>query len=478
MKQALPVALIMAVGVLASALAIVWWRGSDRAVPLARRIPLPFEGTAAAAPQGTPEAPVKIGEFFARGAGIPSSLTGTWPCFRGIMRDNVAAGGAIPAGWSDEGPKCLWSVELGEGYAGPAVRNGCVYLLDYDGKAGEDVLRCLSLDDGREIWRRGYKVHIKRNHGISRTVPAVSERYVVTIGPRCHVMCVEAVTGAYKWGIDLEREWGAEVPMWYTGQCPLLDGTVAVIGVGGKALVIGVDCETGRILWQTPNPRNWKMSHASVVPMEVAGRKQYIYAAVGGIVGISAAPETVGALEWETDQWNYQVVAPSPVPLGNGRFWITSGYGAGSGLFEVTRREPGFAVALVQRLDKTVFACEQHTPVFYRDHLYTVLPADAGVTRKQAVCMDAAGRVVWTSGGGDRFGLGPFMVVDGKLLILEDNGTLTMAQATPDRYTRLARAKVLGGKEAWAPMAFADGRLLVRDYGMMRCLDLGKGSAR
>lgn len=86
--------------------------------------------------------------------------------------------------------------------------------------------------------------------------------------------------------------------------------------------------------------------------------------------------------------------------------------------------------------------------------------------------MDPAGRIMWNSGSGERFGLGPFMIADGKMLILDDNGLLTMIRATESGYVKIARAKVLEGNEAWAPMALVNGLLLVRDYGEMRCLDL------
>ena len=105
----------------------------------------------------------------------------------------------------------------------PALRlatAGCT-CSDYDEELGEDALRCLSLDDGREIWRRAYRVRVKRNHGMSRTVPALADGVVVTVGPRCHVMAVNAISGELLWGLDLERAYGSETPFWYTGQCPL-----------------------------------------------------------------------------------------------------------------------------------------------------------------------------------------------------------------------------------------------------------------
>lgn len=470
MNRYLPALWVWLAGLVLSLLLLVWWRDSAEGPVLKRREPLDGE-TATLSAVANHEA-IRIGEAFCRSSGVPSAIQGEWPCFRGRARDNVATGGVpLASSWPPEGPPCLWSVELGEGYAGPAVAEGRVYLLDYDSATASDALRCLSLDDGREIWRRSYRVHVKRNHGMSRTVPAVANHIVVSIGPRCQVMAVDSRSGDLKWGLDLVKEWDAEVPLWYTGQCPLIDGNHVILGVGGKVLLAGVDLETGRVVWTTPNPDHWKMSHSCVTPLASEGHRMYLYAAVGGVVGVSAEPADEGRPLWRSDAWNVQVVAPSPVGVGEGRFWMTSGYGAGSALFQVEQRDGAYALKTVKRLDKKTFACEQHTPVFKDGYVYAVLPADAGALRKQAVCMAADGTVRWTSGA-DHFGLGPFMIADGKLLILEDDGLLTLVEAAPMAYRRLARAKVLRGKEAWAPMALVEGRLLVRDYGMMRCLDL------
>ena len=73
------------------------------------------------------------------------------------------------------------------------------------------------------------------------------------------------------------------------------------------------------VVWETPNPRGWKMSHASVVPMEIGGRKTYVYGALGGMVGVAADGPDAGAVLWETSEWNPSVAAPSPVHLGDGQ---------------------------------------------------------------------------------------------------------------------------------------------------------------
>ena len=151
------------------------------------------------------------------------------------------------------------------------MRAGRAYVLDYDQTARRDVLRCLSLADGQEIWNRSYPIEVKRNHGMSRTVPTVTDKYVVTLGPKCQVLCVDAQSGDYRWGIDLVREYHAKVPAWYAGQCPLIDGDKVILAPGGDALLIAVDCATGKVLWKTPNPHGWNMTHSSIIPITFHG---------------------------------------------------------------------------------------------------------------------------------------------------------------------------------------------------------------
>ena len=471
MKSRLTVAAAVLLTAAVCILASLWWFSSSPSLPLQPRLPERDRQT----PRQAEDEVVDLRGRFERFDGQPSrNLRGAWPRFRGTAFDNIVADpGPLLESWPSNGPPVLWSVELGEGYAGPAVANGCVYLLDYDEQRQGDTLRCFSFEDGREIWRRTYGVKIKRNHGISRTVPAVTERFVVTIGPKCHVLCCDAQTGEFLWGVDMVREWGTQVPLWYTGQCPLIDGELAILAPCGSALLVAVDCASGTIVWQTPNRKSWQMSHSSVIPMTLSGRRMYVYAAIGGLVGVSAEGQDRGRILWETTEWTPKIVAPSPVILDDGRIFMTAGYGAGSAMFRVSESNGTYTVKLLFALERTVFGCEQHTPICQDGYLYSVLPPDAGAGRGQLACMTTEGVMKWLSGASDRFGLGPFLMVGGeKMFLLDDSGTLTLARTTPDGYIRLARARVLEGREAWAPMAFADGRLLIRDSKRLVCLDV------
>ena len=419
---------------------------------------------------------VAIGALYAAFDGEPSDIQGSWPRFRSADYTNISREGITLAdSWGASGPPLLWSADLGEGHAGPVIANGRVYLLDYDEEQRADMLRCFSFDDGKEIWRRGYDVFIKRNHGMSRTVPAVSGNYVVTIGPKCHVMCVDADSGNFRWGIDLIKDYDAEMPLWYTGQCPLIEDSLAIIAVGGTSLVIGVDCETGEVVWKTPNPNNWKMSHSSIIPYTIHGREMYVYCALGGIVGISSRGNDAGNVLFETALWNKNVIVPSPLYLGDGRLFVTAGYGNGSMMLDITEDNGAFTVETVQEVQPGEgIASEQQTPLYYDGHLFSILPKDAGPLRNQFVCYhpDDISQLVWSSGTTSRFGLGPYIMADGKFFIVSDEGVLTVMQASTKGPVELAQSKILDGHDAWGPLALVNGRLLARDSRRLVCVDV------
>jgi len=407
--------------------------------------------------------------------------SGSWPRFRGASFDNQSRDPVpLAPAWPAGGPPVLWSLDLGEGHGGAAVCDGRVYLLDFMEGEESDAVRCFSLQDGRELWRRWYRTGAKRNHGVSRTVPSVSGRYVVTLGPRCHAVCLDARTGDFLWGVDLVVRFGATEPLWYAAQCPLIEGDRVVIAPGGSALMAAFDAGTGRVLWETPNPRGWRMSHSTVTPMTLGGRRTYVYCALGGVAGVAADGPDAGTLLWETSEWAPTVNAPSPVELGGGRIAVTAGYGAGGAVIEVAQAGGRFAARVTRRFPPSVFACEQQTPVFRDGLLFTVLPPDGDALHGQFACLDPSGPpdpggrgpLLWASGRDRRYGLGPYLAAPGRFFLLADDGVLTMARADRSGFSEMGRARVLPGSDAWAPMALAGGRLLLRDSRKMVCLDL------
>lgn len=420
---------------------------------------------------------VLIGEYFMEyDVDFSSELVGKWSSFRGGQSGNVIkTSDAIRV--PDEDYPVLWSVETGEGHAAPAICNGRVYFLDYIEQMSSDALRCFSLETGEELWRRWYRVPIKRNHGFSRTVPVVGDGYIVTIGPDGHVMCCDPVTGDLKWTIDMKKHYNTEVPFWYTGQCPLVDGSTLILAPAGEeVLLAGVDCLTGEVLWETPNSPKYTMSHSSVMLMNLGNKKTYVYIGIGGVCGVSAEEGDRGTLLWDTNTWQPTVVAPSPLQLSPNQIFLVAGYGNGGALLRVDHAGNGWNTTIVEQYKANAgLASEQQTPIFHDNMIISIMPKDGGGHRNRLVYHSPSDlrNAVWTSSSEERFGFGPYLLINDNLFLFNDNGELYVYGVQPRSMTLLKKQEVIAdGHDAWGPLAYADGMLLVRDANHVKCVKI------
>jgi outer membrane protein assembly factor BamB len=414
---------------------------------------------------------VVIGEFFMQYADCRdaarhvSTMKGEWSCFRGNDYKNIARTNDTFNFLSNF--RIQWKVETGEGHAAPVIYNGLVYLLDYDEKLRADMLRCFDLETGTELWRRWYRVPMKRNHGFSRTAPVVNDKYVLTVGPQAHVMCCDRITGDLKWTLDVQKQFETEVPFWYSGQCPRIEENQLILAPAGKeVLMLGIDCETGEIAWQTPNSTGYKMSHSSIMPMTILGKKTFVYAGIGGVCGVSGEIADKGKLLWSVDTWKPSVIAPSPLQLSAGEILLTAGYGAGGALLQVKYSDGKWLAAIADKYKPSEgLSSEQQTPILYEQMVITVPPKDGGGIRGKLVAYSPSNlrTPIWESAADERFGLGPYLIIGNHLLALKDDGELYVYKLEQKRMTLIKKQRIMEGVDAWGPMAYADGYLLLRD---------------
>ena len=419
---------------------------------------------------------VVIGEFFMKydenAEDSYSDLEGKWVCFRGENRDNIIKT-SEPINVTDDYPE-IWSFETGEGHAAPVIYNGKVYVMDYDETLLSDMVRCFSLQTGKELWRRWYRLRIKRNHGFSRTIPVVGDGYVITIGPEGHVMCCDPETGEMKWSLDMQKEFSTEVPFWYTGQCPIVDKGVLVLAPAGEeTLLAGVDVKNGEVLWTTPNTVKFKMSHSSVMPMELGGKQTYVYVGVGGVCGVSAEDADKGTLLWSTNKWQPSVVAPSPLRLSSNRIFLVAGYGTGGAMLQVDRSGNNWTATVLEQYksDKGLSA-EQQTPILYNGTIISILPKDAGGNRERLVMYAPTDlhSPIWRSATDEKFGLGPYIVINQYLFAFNEGGELYVYEIENKSMKLLKKQQIMEGIDAWGPMAYADGMLVLRDAHNVKCI--------
>jgi outer membrane protein assembly factor BamB len=214
------------------------------------------------------------------------------------------------------------------------------------------------------------------------------------------------------------------------------------------------------------------------MPATIGGIRQFLYLTMNKVVGIAAAN---GQLLWSNPFSGRMAVCPSPVSVGDGRVFVTSGYDVGSVMYKVEKGSGGFTAQKLYSLTSMQFNSEVHTPILFQNHLFAV----GSKTRGRFTCLGLDGKPVWQSpvaandpGGTKTFELGGFLLADGMFFILDGRtGLLRLIEASTQGYKELASSQILQGAEVWGPMALSNGKLVIRDMDQMVCLQVGPASS-
>ena len=127
--------------------------------------------------------------------GLPALYAEDWPQFRGAARDNVSKETGLLRKWPQGGPKVLWTVPVGQGYAGAAIVPGRVYHNDDDETKGEWSVIARSLATSTKLWRYSDAKTVLPLRAIARSVPAVEANFVFSIHPKCNLDAQDARPG-------------------------------------------------------------------------------------------------------------------------------------------------------------------------------------------------------------------------------------------------------------------------------------------
>jgi hypothetical protein len=84
--------------------------------------------------------------------------------------------------------------------------------------------------------------------------------------------------------------------------------------------------------------------------------------------------------------------------------------------------------------------------------------------------MSMDGKVMWATKRDPSFIRGSMILADGLLLATDGEKTLYLIEPDPAGFKALASAELLGPGQNWAPIALADGKLLIKDQEKMLCL--------
>lgn len=411
-----------------------------------------------------------------------------WPQFQGPGAAGVSAETGLACAWPEGGPKVLWTLDLGEGFGGAAVRDGKVYVLDRV-PGTKDVLRCLDLATGKEEWTFAYDAPGDLEHNGSRQVPCVDEKYVFIVGPFGHMHAVDRATHKAVWSHHIVDEFTAagekpKPPTWGVTQCPVIyRDTVIVAPQTAKTGLVAFDRETGKVRWTSPPVGPNGFCYVTPTLVKLGGTDQVIVLAnkdpgkwlAANVISVEAA---TGRILWQIETWKpYKLPISCPVQTAEDRLFVSGAYGIGCFSLKVARDGEKWSATYAFK-DNTNCVAHIASPILYKGFLYAQ-SFDIHQSRNQngLVCLDLEGNLKWKTGPDVLFDAGAVLVADGLIFVLHGKtGELSLAEASPDGYKPLARAKVLPGEggKVWAPMALSDGKLILRDLHQMKCLDVRK----
>src|SRR5512133_1918963 len=214
-----------------------------------------------------------IAALLLSGAICSSIQAQDWPQFLGPDRNSTSPQTGILRSWPEGGPEVLWTAGVGNGYGGPVIKDGKVYLLDRIDSIG-DIMRSFDLMTGDELWNYQYASPGTFPFPGSRSVPAVDGNYVYACGAIGDLFCIDITTHKLAWNKNIWTGFGGkELPIWAISQCPLVYGNMVIVSSHAlEAGVVAFNKLTGDIIWKTPNLGNETYVSPSII--KISGEDQ------------------------------------------------------------------------------------------------------------------------------------------------------------------------------------------------------------
>jgi outer membrane protein assembly factor BamB len=381
-----------------------------------------------------------------------------WTGFRGPLRDGVYRQRAINTSWPAGGLTPMWKQPAGGGYASFAIAYGRAFTIEQ--RRDREVVTAYDVATGRELWAHGWEGEFKEWMGGDgpRATPTWANGRVYALGAVGELRCLDERTGVLVWRVNVLDDNAASNLPWGMAASPLVVDDLVIVLPGGPAgrSVAAYDARSGARRWSALND---KQAYSSPVLATIHGVPQVLVLTATRLVAITPdAGELLWEYPWPTAN-DINVAQPVLLSPGN-RVLISSGYGHGAAVLEVTRDGGRFGTRLVwenTRLKNRFSSSVEHQGFIY------------GLDENILTCLDAAtGETRWKAG---RYGHGQFVLADGHLVLLSEDGDLALVRATPEGHREIARFPVLDGK-TWNHPALDEGRLLVRNLAEMAAFDL------
>jgi outer membrane protein assembly factor BamB len=410
-------------------------------------LPVPSVPAAATAPEKPLPAPAVYRPSAIPATPTPTKATAEWPGFRGLGRDGIVRGVRIETDWSASPPVEMWRRPIGPGWSSFAVQGDRLYTQEQHGD--HEVVSSYNLNTGAPVWRHRDAVRFWESYGGAgpRATPTLSRGRVYTFGATGILNALDAGNGAVVWSRNAASDTGATIPTWGFASSPLVIDDLVVIAVAGQ--LVAYDLRTGKPRWFGPREGG---GYSSPHLMTIDGVAQILL--LRGRRTTSVAPAD-GSVLWEhIGEPIISIVQPALAA--DGDVLIAAGDAMGEGgmrRIAVAHGPGGWKVE--ERWTSRGLKPYFNDFVVHEGHAF-------GFDGRILACLDLTdGARKWKGG---RYGNGQLVLLPDQdlLLVLSEDGELALVEATPNRFTEVARAPALESK-TWNHPAVVGNILLVRN---------------
>jgi outer membrane protein assembly factor BamB len=404
----------------------------------------------------------------------PSMIRGTdtaWPQWGGPHRNFTVDTKGLASSWPASGPKRLWERSLGEGHSSIVSDGALLYtmyrpagLLTMIRRSQQEVVIAMNPATGETAWEYTYAaptagLNLSEGAGPHSTPLIVGDR-LFAVSSRVELFAIDKRAGKLLWSHDMTKEFGSPLDDRGHAPSPIAYRDTVIVPAGGSgSSVIAFNQQTGATVWKSGS---FPLGPGSPILINVNGQDQLVITGGNEIVGMDPV---AGAILWthpHKTEWGLNISTPVWSP--DGTLFVSAAYNNGSRLLKLTQTG---GKTTVQQLWYQNRMRVHIGSVIRLGNMAVGSSGDFGGVTVAGIDLKD-GRVMWQSRD---FARATFLQADGKLIVLDEDGHIGLATASPAGLQVLAKAQVLSNL-AWTAPTLVGTTLYARDRARMVALDL------
>lgn len=396
-------------------------------------------------------------------SGYAFAQSPAWPQWGGPNRNFKVETKGLAASWPEKGPRRVWSRELGDGYSSIVVDGGRLFTMYRQGE--QDIVIALDANTGKTLWEhKSDAIHRPRmqmeNGPGPHSTPLIVGDRIFAAGVTGRFFCLDKQTGAQIWLHDLWQEFnGTKLNRGYSCS-PVAWRQTVIVTVGGPGHgLMAFNQKDGTVAW---SKNDFSSAHPSPILINVDSQDQLVVLMQQEIGGFD--PNNGDELWRHPHPTEYGLNISTPVWGEGNLLFCSSAYNGGSRVLQLERKD-GRTTAKELWFNNRM-RIHIGNAIRVGDYVYGS-SGDFGPAFFAAIEVKT-GKIAWQDRGLAR---ASFLYADGKFIILDEDGHLALATASPVGFKIISKVELLN-RNAWTIPSLVGTRLYVRDRKMIMALEL------